>query len=152
MTDVIDAFSGKHHFLSNFSAAEVWLDGESYPSVEHAYQAAKTNDAAMRRRIGSAATPNLAKRLGRRREIILREAWDEIKVGIMHDLVRQKFRQHDRLSRLLLETGDAELVEGNWWGDRFWGRCNGEGENHLGEILMSVREELRERVAVVESS
>lgn len=136
----INAFSGKHHFLSNFSSAEVWLDGASYPSVEHAYQAAKTLDESARRRIRDAQTPNLAKRLGRR--CTLRPEWEQIKVSIMHDLVRQKFRQHDRLTRQLLDTDDAELIEGNWWGDRFWGMCNGRGENNLGKILMQVRAEL----------
>lgn len=141
----INRFSGKYHFLSNFSMAEVWLDGESYPSTEHAYQAAKTLDSAWRRSIQMAETPNLAKRLGRQAPI--REGWDKLKTDVMYELVRQKFRQHPQLSEQLLSTGDANLVEGNWWGDKFWGVCKGEGENHLGLILMRVRQEIRERIA-----
>lgn len=92
-----------------------------------------------------AETPNLAKRLGRQAPI--REGWDKLKTDVMYELVRQKFRQHPQLSEQLLSTGDANLVEGNWWGDKFWGVCKGEGENHLGLILMRVRQEIRERIA-----
>jgi N-glycosidase YbiA len=142
---MIDKFSGKYHFLSNFSEAEVWLDGQSYPSTEHAYQAAKTLDTSWRRRIQMAETPNEAKRLGRKAPI--RDGWEDMKIDVMYKLVRQKFRQHPRLSELILDTGDSTLVEGNWWGDRFWGVCNGDGENHLGIILMRVREEMRDKIA-----
>lgn len=141
---MIDSFSGEYHFLSNFSAAEVWLDGVSYASVEHAYQAAKTDSTSARRRIQTAKTPNEAKRLGR--AVKLREDWEEIKLEVMYQLVRQKFRQHPSYSSYLLKTEDEELVEGNWWGDTYWGVCNGTGENHLGKILMRIREELVNRI------
>jgi predicted NAD-dependent protein-ADP-ribosyltransferase YbiA (DUF1768 family) len=59
----------------------------------------------------------------------------------METLLRQKFA-HPELRAKLKETNDAELVEGNWWGDRFWGVCRGEGENHLGKLLMKIRAEL----------
>ena len=144
MPKVIDSFSGPYHFLSNFSAAEVWLDGESYPSTEHAYQAAKTTDRGWRRMVQLAPTPNAAKRIGRKAP--MRQGFDDIKVEVMFQLVRQKFRQHADLSEKLLATGDAELIEGNWWGDTFWGVCRGEGENNLGKVLMRVRAELRERI------
>ena len=83
------------------------------------------------------ATPGDAKRLGSRAK--LRPDWEEVKVQIMHNLVLQKFQQYN-LRKLLLDTGDQYIQEGNNWGDRFWGVCNGVGENHLGKILMSVRE------------
>jgi ribA/ribD-fused uncharacterized protein len=144
MPEIINRFSGRYHFLSNFSAAEVWYQGESYPSVEHAYQASKTEDYLERRTIQTAATPNLAKRIGR--SVNLRKDFEVMKTLIMYDLVRQKFRQHPELSEKLLATGDAVLIEGNWWGDTFWGVCDGQGENHLGRILMEVREELKARI------
>jgi predicted NAD-dependent protein-ADP-ribosyltransferase YbiA (DUF1768 family) len=58
--------------------------------------------------------------------------------------VYAKFVCNPRLQRMLLDTSDAELVEGNWWGDRFWGTFRGAGRNHLGKILMRVRDELRQ--------
>ena len=61
----------------------------------------------------------------------------------METLVREKFSHNKDLKEMLLETGDAIIEEGNDWNDTFWGVCNGKGENHLGKILMKIREELR---------
>ncbi len=133
----IDSFHGEHRFLSNFWPAVVTLDHEHYPSVEHAYVAAKTLDAAKRKAIATVPTPGAVKRLGR--SLVLREDWDTIKLDVMRDLVGQKF-EHPDLRALLLATGDEELIEGNTWGDVFWGVCRGKGENHLGKILMAVRD------------
>lgn len=137
---VIDSFTGEFRFLSNFFPAEVESEGISYPSVEHAYQAQKSSDRSERRAIATCGSPGKAKRLGRR--IALRADWESAKVGTMTDLVRQKFSRHVDLRELLLATGEAELIEGNTWGDRFWGTCDGIGANHLGRILMQVRGEL----------
>lgn len=141
---MINSFSGENHFLSNFSASEVWLDGKSYPSVEHAYQAAKTIADAQREMIRNAPTPKEAKRLGR--IFKLQPHWEEMKVEVMETLVRQKFRSHPELAQKLVSTGHQPLIEGNWWGDTFWGVCRGKGQNQLGKILMSVRAELREDI------
>lgn len=145
MCSQIDSFSGEYHFLSNFSQAEVWLDGMSYRNTEAAYQAAKTFDIRQRRQIQLAATPNDAKRLGRK--TTLRSDWEDVKLDIMYRVVRQKFRQHNNLTDMLLATGNKDLVEGNWWGDTYWGVCRGVGENHLGKTLMRVRHEIRESIA-----
>ena len=79
-------------------------------------------------------------------EVFLRPDWEEVKVGIMEEIVRAKFTQHPELAARLLATGDKVLVEGNHWGDTCWGvdTRTGQGENHLGKILMKVREELRQ--------
>ena len=82
-----------------------------------------------------------AKRLGRR--VRLRSDWEQVKYDVMLDVVRAKFNQHPDLAQKLLATGDEELVEGNDWGDTYWGVCNGRGKNMLGKILMRVRAELR---------
>ena len=47
------------------------------------------------------------------------------------------------LEPLLLATGDAELIEGNNWGDTYWGKCNGQGLNRLGILLMQIRDYIR---------
>lgn len=137
----ITHFDGNYAFLSNFFPAEVELDGKIYPSVEHAYQAAKTFDPEIREKVRTLNTPNKAKQAGK--SMKLRPDWENVKLGIMENLVRQKFTKHITMKANLLATGDDELVEGNWWGDRFWGVCKGSGLNHLGRILMRVREELR---------
>ena len=78
------------------------------------------------------------------RLVPLRPDWEAVKVGIMEEIVRAKFIQHPELAARLLATGDKVLVEGNHWGDTFWGvdTRTGQGHNHLGRILMKVREEL----------
>ena len=135
----IKSFSGSYRFLSNFWPADVVFDGKEYPSVEHAYQAAKTLDEAERKEIREAPLARDAKRLGK--AVTQQSGWEGKKLGVMEDLVRQKF-QSMGLRQQLLETGDAQLVEGNTWGDTFWGVCKGKGHNHLGKILMRIRDEL----------
>lgn len=134
-------FNGTHRFLSNFFPATVEYDGLEYPSTEHAYQAAKTEDPAQRRRIREVQKPGEAKRLGK--QVKMRTDWEKIKIDVMRDLVRQKFSKHKDLREKLLETGDAYIEETNSWNDTFWGVCKGKGQNWLGKILMEVREELK---------
>jgi len=135
---VIDNFSGKYRFLSNFYPAEVELDGVIYPSVENAYQAAKTLDTEERNKF-TKCNATSAKRLGR--NLKLRDGWEKVRVEIMAQLIHKKF-QYPELREKLIATGTAELVEGNWWGDTFWGVCKGKGQNKLGSILMLIREVL----------
>jgi ribA/ribD-fused uncharacterized protein len=138
--ETISAFQGKYRFLSNFWPTVVHYDGLAFSSVEAAYQAAKCPEAESRLAFQNIG-PSEAKKLGR--SIRLRSDWDEIKLRVMLDLLREKFGpSHEELREQLRNTGDAELVEGNYWGDRYWGVCNGTGENHLGKLLMQVRQEI----------
>jgi N-glycosidase YbiA len=143
MTAIISSFNEERFFLSNFFSCKIIFDGETYPTVEHAFQAAKTLDKEQRRNIQQTDSPRQAKRLGR--EVTLRQDWEQIKFEIMLGFLKQKFSQPD-LRQQLLETGDAELIEGNTWGDKVWGavQVNGQwvGENRLGELLMQVRAEI----------
>ena len=141
MADVIDRFSEEYRFLSNFFDAAVEYDRISYPTVEHAFQAQKTEDRGEQRAIAAAGSPGAAKRMGRK--VKLRRDWESVKVGIMRELVQLKFTTHPDLAERLLATGDAQLIEGNSWNDNFWGVCGEHGKNWLGRILMEVREELR---------
>lgn len=140
MNQVIDSFSGEWRPLSNFWYAPVKYDSIVYATNEHAFQAAKTLLVSERIHILGAVSPGEAKRLGR--QVTLRPDWEEIKIAVMTDLNRQKYAD-PALRNLLLSTGDASLVEGNHWGDTFWGVCNGVGKNHLGKILMRIRDELQ---------
>lgn len=141
-TPPITSFTGNYRFLSNFYPATVMLDGQAYPTVEHAYQAAKTTDKTRRELISSATTASTAKRLGK--SLILRDDWNAVKLRTMGDLVEQKFTKYPELAELLLATGDRALIEGNNWGDTFWGECPiGNGANHLGLILMDIRTKIK---------
>jgi len=137
----ITSFSGPNSFLSNFHPAKVTFEGIEFPTSEHAFQAVKTLDTEERKRIAALSTPGKAKAAGKR--VKLRDNWNGIRVSVMRAIVDAKFRQNPVLARELLDTGDAELIEGNTWNDTFWGVCRGKGQNWLGKILMEVRADLR---------
>lgn len=138
----IEGFKNEFRFLSNFWPAEVYFDGFYYPSVEHAYQAAKTFDLYQREVIRNQISPGNAKRLGA--AVDMRPDWNDVRLEIMYTLNKQKFSNDSVLKAALLETGDAYIEETNHWGDTFWGVCNEVGENHLGKILMRIRKEIRD--------
>ena len=140
MTKAITNFQDEHRFLSNFWPSPIKWKSAVWPTVEHAYQAAKSADPIIQEFVRCSRTPGIAKRRGR--QVKARDDWDKVKLGIMRELVTKKFTQNKDLAKLLKETGDAELIEGNTWGDTFWGVCRGQGENHLGKILMEIRDGL----------
>ena len=133
----ITEFSGRWTRLSNFAPCGIWFEKHIYGSTEHAYQASKTLNEKERRDIRRIASPNEAKQAGQL--VTLRKDWESVKIGIMEQLLLEKFAQEpDRT--ILLSTGEVELVEGNWWGDKFWGQCPlGNGKNWLGKLLMKTR-------------
>ncbi len=138
-TPDIISFDGDYEFLSNFYPSPILHVGLHYPTVEHAFQAYKTLDPELRSRICACLSPGYAKQAGRR--LALRPDWEAVKYVAMEWFLRQKFGNH-MLAELLVATGAARLIEGNTWGDRIWGQVNGEGENHLGEMLMKIRSEI----------
>lgn len=137
---MINQFRGETRWLSNFHENPITYEGITYPTAEHAFQAAKVLDETTRKMFAALPKPGDAKRMGM--TVRLRPNWDAIKIGIMEDINRLKF-QDPALKAQLLATGDQELVEGNNWNDQFWGVCEGVGCNHLGRILMKVRKELK---------
>lgn len=137
----ISSFKDCYAFLSNFALCEVEFEGDKYSTIEHAFQAAKTFNKEERALIREANTPAIAKQLGKK--VTLRKDWEDVKVDIMYNLLKQKFSIPE-FKEQLLATGNAKLIEGNHWNDKFWGVCNGEGRNMLGELLMQIREEIKE--------
>lgn len=138
----ITRFVGKYEFLSNMYPVILHLNGELYPSAEHAFQAMKSLDKDVRLGMSVCPSAKEAKRAGRR--IKLRPDWEEVKVDIMYQVLKAKFAD-PTLAQLLKETGEEELIEGNTWGDTFWGVCRGKGRNELGKLLMRVRTELEDK-------
>lgn len=137
---MINSFTGKYFFLSNFYEAPVKWKGITYRNNEAAFQSAKVLDKTLRKEF-SDLDPSSAKRKGR--QVKLRPGWDEIKFDIMYDICYEKFSQNEDLKIKLLDTGEEHLEEGNNWGDKIWGTVKGKGQNLLGKILMEVREELK---------
>lgn len=139
----INSFRGKYFFLSNFYPCMVEFEGLLYPSVEHAFQAAKTFDIEKRKGFQVCPTPADAKSFGKC--VDLRHDWESVKIDIMLQLVRDKFTRNKsdiNLKQLLIDTADAFIEEGNKHGDKFWGTVSGVGRNELGKILMKVRSEI----------
>ena len=138
---MITSFSGEYRFLSNFWLAPVTYEGITYPSSEHAYQAAKSLNPTIREVFFMLSSPSEAKKMGQ--QIIIRPDWEDVKINVMRDIVTAKFEQNEYLMRLLMETKGCQLIEGNTWGDRFWGECPvGNGRNELGKILMAIRDDI----------
>lgn len=133
-------FRGPFAFLSNFHPCTVRFDELVYKCSEGAYMAQKTLVPSLREPFQAFDGPT-AKREGAL--LVLRSDWESRKVDVMRAVVRAKFIQNHALAEMLLATRDGLLVEVNTWDDRFWGVCQGQGENWLGRILMEVRGELR---------
>lgn len=144
---MIDRFDDEYSFLSNFSASP-FKDkyGDFFPTMEHYFQAQKATDLYDFELVRKAKTPGFAKRLGR--QIKLAPDWESVKEQVMLDGLRYKFAIPE-LRNKLLATGDQYLEEGNSWHDNYWGNCDCPrckdimGRNMLGQLLMQVREEIK---------
>lgn len=140
--ETIDSFREEFGFLSNFYPVGLDYKGLHYLNAEAAFQAQKCQTEEEKQQF-TYLPANKSKRLGR--QVQLRPDWEDIKVGLMEEIVREKFTQNPELGQKLLATADIPLIEGNTWGDTCWGvdTRTGKGENHLGKILMKIREELK---------
>lgn len=138
-------FDGMYRFLSNFYACKVTYQGVEYPSAEHAYQAAKSEDQSYREKIRNCGSPATAKRLGG--AVQLPPNWEEKKLNVMYTVLLSKFSD-PKLRQRLIDTGIVFIAEGNYWHDNFWGackckKCAGKGKNNLGMILMKIRANIK---------
>lgn len=140
--DTIRNFRGEYRFLSNFYPCRITYNGYQYTNVEAAFQSEKSADLRDCSQFTSLSA-RVAKQVGR--SVKLREDWEQSKVDVMSDLLRVKFLSNPELLAKLLQTGDAQLSEGNNWHDNFWGDCGCErcagkpGKNTLGRLLMELR-------------
>lgn len=143
--NVIHFYSVSDEFgeFSNFAGFPIQLDGQTWPTSEHYFQAQKFDDEDYRQKIRKTASPMIAARLGRSRKQKLRRDWEAVKIDVMRKAVEAKFTQHEELRTLLLSTEESKLVE-HTENDDFWGDGgDGRGKNMLGRILMQLREKLR---------
>ena len=135
---VIDSFIGENYFLSNFYEHPLTVFGLEFQNSEAAFQSQKSVNKDIQRQFCS-LNPSDAKHLAHR--LPLREDWESVKVDIMRDVLQAKFSDLS-LKRRLINTHPHKLVEGNTWGDRYWGVCGGTGKNYLGRLLMELRDKL----------
>lgn len=138
----IPFYETSHFVFSNFSAHAVEFKGQRYPTVEHAFHAAKFDDETIKNEIKNATSPLEAFKLGKKYKPQRRSNWDEIKVDVLYLLVKEKVNQHEEVKNALLATDDEQIIEDNPHDD-FWGNGpDGNGANHTGKILMKIRENL----------
>ncbi|MBQ0089623.1 MAG: NADAR family protein [Prevotellaceae bacterium] len=140
----MNGFDKEYAFLSNFYDCNIVYLNSEYANAESAFQAMKCENPLDRKPFQYDCPPNIAKRLGR--TVRLRPDWEQCKFDIMKEIVTAKFTQHPELMQKLQDTGDAILIEGNYWHDCYWGACNcakcaGKNKyNKLGIILMEIRD------------
>ena len=139
----ITSFSGKYGFLSNFSPYNIdeYMEYKNikYTSNEHFYQAMRFEDDNIKKLISNHPSKGLKKFC---RQFKIRDNWNTIRLNIMRIGLKYKFNI-PRYAKKLIETGNEELIEVNWWGDTYWGVYNGIGENNLGKLLMEIRDGLK---------
>lgn len=139
-------YEQEYYVLSNFSSFNLLWHGIVFPTSEHAYHWMKFPEASAaeaRDAVRNAPSAHEAFQAASRYRHLRRSDWDEVKVGIMRDILRAKAQQHEYVRRKLMQTADRELIE-NSWRDDFWGwGPNRDGQNMLGKLWMQIREELR---------
>lgn len=131
--------------LSRLQKINITRDGVTYPSLENFFQAMKTEDELIRKKI-AAMNPLEAKKYGKL--IPIRPNWEDVKDKVMKWGLRRKLASSYYL-RILCDTGNEELIDWNYWHDNEWGHCYcnnciGKGENKMGKMLMELRNELCE--------
>ena len=139
---MITQFKNQYNWLSNMYHCQIIdTDGIEYPSVENAFQANKCLFTSDKEKFIN-INPYEAKRIGRTVSIV--DSWDKMKIAVMYKLVLIKFTRNPDLMNKLIKSGSEELIEGNTWGDTFWGYDFNRqyGSNNLGKILMKVRQSL----------
>lgn len=135
----IKGFFGEYRWLSNYHLTPIEYEGITYPSTEHAYQAAKTLDIELRKEfLGLSCKDARLKGQG----LDKRPNWENIKFNVMRDVIYYKFNTNSELKEKLILTGDKYLEETNHWNDIVFGVCEGKGINRLGAILMVCRKQL----------
>jgi ribA/ribD-fused uncharacterized protein len=145
MSDVIHFYRTNDEYgcFSNFGPYPIELDGKTWPTSEHYFQAQKFAGTEHAEAIRQANSPMVAARMGRSRAHPMRTDWEAVKDDVMRSAVRAKFTQHLELRETLLSTGNATIVE-HTANDSYWGDGgDGRGRNMLGQILMEIRDELR---------
>jgi ribA/ribD-fused uncharacterized protein len=149
MADVINFYRVKDPYgcFSNFAPYPIEMEGVVWPTSEHWFQAQKfvgtSAESEMAAAILAEPSPMKAATLGRDTSKPRRPDWQGLRDDLMRRAVRAKFAQHADIRQILLDTGDAAIVE-HTSNDDYWGDGgDGTGVNMLGKILVEVREELR---------
>jgi ribA/ribD-fused uncharacterized protein len=139
---MIKEFQGEYRWLSNFAIVPIKLDSIVYKSVEHAYMSCKSDDYTWKLFCRDTERAGDVKKASYKIKLV--DNWDQIKLDVMKECLKQKFSNEPYKTKLI-QTNDELIQEGNDWNDKFWGVClkTGKGENNLGKMIMNIRNELR---------
>lgn len=142
---------GKPYYeFTNFYAANIVIDGRSYPTTEHYFQANKFKDPNIFNIIVSQPNASAALKEARKYDGYKRQDWERVKDMIMWKALHAKFTQHPNLKTLLLRTGTTHLYEGSYV-DNYWGTgADGTGQNKLGRLLMKLRNDINSGGAIAD--
>lgn len=137
-------YEAEFYALSNYSAFRIQWGGNVFDTSEAAYHWAKfPSSPHIRGLILNAPSAHLAQQIAITYKGERRPDWDDVKVGIMREILLEKVRQHEYVRRKLLETGTRELIEDSWRDD-FWGwGPSRDGQNMTGKLWMEIREGIR---------
>ena len=139
-------FKGKNSFLSNFTLCELRYKDIDFISIEQAYQWGKAENLKDKEAILKCKSSKESKKIGHSIKCDIKK-WDLNKEKVMYELLKIKFA-NDNLKRMLIETGDLELIETNYWHDLYWSNCmcykckEIPSKNIHGKLLMKIRDEL----------
>lgn len=140
---MIKEFQKEYRWLNNFAPVKITLDNIDYYSVEHAYMSAKSDNIEWKKFCSD--SENKAGDVKRKSKTLkVKDNWNEIKIQIMRECIKQKFNQEPYKTKLL-NTGTEYIQEGNMWNDKFWGVClkTNKGQNNLGKLIMEIRNQLK---------
>ncbi len=138
--DGIFGFVDKYRYLSNFHLSKVVFDGITFSSSENAYQSSKLLLIEDKIAISNVSPVESRKFWIDKEKKYSPEKFDQLKISIMRIILFDKFTRDTCIRTKLLNTKGLFLEETNWWNDTFWGVCKGKGSNHLGKLLMEVRD------------
>jgi len=143
--------NAKYGCFSNFSNDQVYVKGKTWKTSEHYFQAQKFAGTKFELEIAKCKSPMEAAEMGRDRSLPLRKDWESVKNNVMREVLIMKFWQNENCKKELLSTGDESLVEhtdkDSYWADG----GNGKGKNMLGQLLMEVRQVLRDQEKFIKS-
>jgi len=134
-------YENEFYCFSNFSAFTLMWKGKLWPTSEQAYQSEKFDDEKMKENIRTAPSAHEAFKFALANKDKYIQDWDDKKLGIMKEIIREKIKQHPYVLKKLKDSGNKQIIEDSWR-DAYWGwGSNKDGENHLGKIWMELRSE-----------
>lgn len=139
-------YENEFYVFSNYSSFAIEWKGKLYPTSEHTYHSEKFEDESLKEQVRNTRSAHDSQKFAEANKNKYRKDWNDVRLGIMKEILKAKVEQHLYVKKKLLESGDKELIEDSWR-DSFWGwGPNKDGQNQLGKLWMEVREEFKKNI------